>query len=78
MLNFIEQYRFWLCIAILFNVLFHIFLVRFFKWNDPKSKLNNTIFLWIILVPPLSIAIALFLIGLGAILLFFDKRKQKK
>jgi hypothetical protein len=67
-----------LLLVLLLNWLSHFFLVRLFKWYDPKSRLNSKVVKWILLVPPLALVLAVFLISLGLILRVFGKKKRKK
>jgi hypothetical protein len=58
-------------LIVIFNILSHLFLMRFFVWHDPDSKLkllHNRWFKIALLVPPIALLVATFLIILGLIL----------
>jgi hypothetical protein len=61
----------------IFNVLFHVFLDRFFNWYDASSTNGRKFFMIFMLIPPLSVVVALFLITLGSFLHLIEKIKKK-
>lgn len=74
-----------LLLVILLNLLAHVFLMRFFKWYSEDTHINKSgkplktrILSFVLLVPPLALATAVFLIGLGLILQVFERVKRKK
>ena len=58
----------WIGTVITFNILAHIFLVRMFAYvRHRKGNVKKNLFVeWILVVPPLSIIAALFLIIVGS------------
>ena len=61
-------YNIALAAIVILNLPSHYFLVRLFRFHNPKSWLNSGWIKYPLLVPPLSIIVAGFLVTLGTIL----------
>lgn len=59
---------------IVLNLPAHYFLVRLFMTYRPESKMNSPWVTYPLLIPPLAILVAGFLVSLGGILSFFEKK----
>jgi hypothetical protein len=60
-----------LTLLLLLHALSHIFLLRFFKWHDPDQKLKFLHKIWFqifLMIPPVALVFATFLIITGLIL----------
>ena len=66
-----------IALIVVLNTMFHIFLNRFFEWYDSKATIGRRIFMVLMLIPPLSIAVSLFLIVLGSFLHIAEKIRKK-
>lgn len=78
LLRLISDHLTLIAALLLLNWVSHIFLTRFFTWyKENKGTTGKSKWGWILYIPPISLAVAVFLVGLGLILQIFDKKKKR-
>lgn len=64
-------------LVVVLNLAARHFLRRFFYWNDKNTKLLDNWFSYFLLVPPVALVIAIFLVILGLILKILQVKTNK-